>query len=387
MDNKNIRKVLVFCMKYGGGKSFIVKALKADPQFAQLLSRAGFQLNYKYVPEKDMNNKPTGHYVIECFDSRVPRPRKKVKESDPDICVFKCGVDPIQYIPEDKRKVLPDGVLSEKDLMDLTALHRSQYTVSELVMADVDPGDTDVYAFYDWDVLRAGIDSKDYLITGKILSENSDLGYGPRCYSLSQIEENGRNGLITFCEIVLTSLPDTMDLFKKEGVEYEVVFIDTNEADAELMLALRGDLGRRAGNKVLTDFQQTARWTDLVYSGDITVLNVDSRIANIDICRTVIIDEREVVLDIKKGQEFTVNPDRSITVRDVPEGYEGREARNLQILKERARQFFSTDEPGVEIKPNIDLVEPTMLGKLLSPLCRFLKSRFPELKVGEPKNR
>jgi hypothetical protein len=384
--SKSLGRLLAVGGPFGAGKSIMTEALLKDPRFVQLRSHTTFDLHYQYIRSSNDDGKEV--YTIQCFDGRLPRQRKSRDNNVEDIVnrydVFTHKIDPLVYIPEDKREVYSiSDQLNPEALELLSEAHKKDYLVENLNNAEILTSDLALYAFHDWNDFKQNLDDGVYVLTGKVPSETSKLGaFGPRCYSLTDFAENEKQGLFSFCEIVDTSIPETIGILDGVGIETKALVINPSEADGDFLLRVRKNPERILGNQKTREFKDTKPWLEMVEIGRIIPLEVSSRVSLYNIDITVPLrDGSNVRVLIEEGQIFTPQPDGNVLVQDAPQDYIGDEERNLTRFIEEAEAFFKPTETETLSELN------TVLRNLIPSLCAWVKRRTGEGSESERRNR
>ena len=373
--------VLIVGGYYGAGKSIVTRSL-LESNFRQLKSHTGFELSYRYVPEK-IDGKETGYYIIKCFDGRLPRARDKSPHN-----VFIDGVpDPLSLVPEDKKRVLEVDKLSDGEDGELISLSQANYLLyspeyldeSKIIESD------SMYEFHNLSDLIAKVESKsgEYRVTGKIPSETSYLGYGLRCYRIADIKENRKLGYPTFMEINDPNIPEAIIYLSEEGISVNAVVITPTIEMCDVMLRLRdGNKAheRQQLNRESLQFKENSKeWQSFLETGVIIPLSLTSRLAAQNIVLNQVVDGKESKVEVNQGQFFSVNLDGAIVVSDNDGNQVNEEVESLNRILQIAINLFPQ-----ETYFNFEILTDTkkkrefeiLLVKFILPIRFWIKRTF-----------
>lgn len=321
--------IYILCGKFGAGKSIASDILKKQG-YEFLTSYAGYALDLRYIKRGD------GKFEIEAFSGRLPRPNENNSDK---LDIFKDGIDnPLNLIPENKRVVdnLEDA-LDIQNLEKLTQENKAKYTPDKIDKTKLSDAEK-IYEFLDLEELNKKVENKEVLITASISSpkEIGKFGNGIRCYSLVQIAEIRKNGKKICCECEDTSVPSLIKTFESNlpNIEVQAINLSPTIELASTMLILREGKNapaRISGNEkthtTLTDPNKNQDWIKLTQEGKIKKIIITSRVADRDI--TLKQSDGKIV-EVKKGQEFSVKKTGEIVVNNIPRLKE--ESKNAQYI-------------------------------------------------------
>ena len=364
-----IKKESIFILggKYGAGKSIASKILK-DQNYEFLTSYTGYALDFRYIKRSD------GKFEIEPFSGRFPRPNENNSNK---LDVFKNGIEnPLSLIPEDKRVIdrLENG-LSIQELEKLTQEHKAKYTPEHIDKSKLSDAEK-MYEFLDLEELNKKVKNNEVLITASIPSpkEIGKFGNGIRCYSLNQIEDIKSRGKKICCECDDIAIPGLIKILEDNlpSIEAKAIILSPTMELASAMLRLRegeNASARISGNEknhnTLTDPNKNQEWIKLTQEGKIKKIIITSRVADRDI---VLKQKDEMVIEVKKGQEFSVKKTGEIVVNNTPKLNE--EKKNTQYIT----KFIQLNELKHEAQYQFDLADYNYRIILSSPENRnFLR--------------